>query len=1042
MIRPQRKNFFIPDVMRKIYFLLFALLAFTAVQSQEICNNGIDDDGDGLIDLNDSVECACGQASIASMIPNPSFDTMNCCPSSYSQVSCAASWVQASSATSDYMNTCGIVFGAATSAGLVPFPSGNGILGAIFSPGWQEYVGACLYSPMIAGTQYTIQMNIASTPIDGQGGVCNGGVIDFGPIDIVIYGATSCTSLPFAGSGCPPAPWMVLGQVNYTPLPQWGVISITFTPSVNIAAIIIGSPCTLPATYSPPSGCYPYFYFDNMLLNTTANFNTISQSGTQCANNIVLTSSTVSGATYQWYLNGVALPGETNPTLNVSTGGYPAGDYTVVVTTSTGCSEASISVGASSSVTSTFTNTTVCVGNSTQFTDNSTTSSGSINGWSWDFGDPPSAGNNTSTLQNPSHIFTSSGTFNVTLTSTSSSGCSNTIVIPVTVAALPTPSFTYTQNCGSNLLTFTNTSTVTSPSTITGSSWNFGDPASGPANTSTATNPTHTFTALGVYTVTLIVTTSDGCSQTITQQVTVSDNATAAFTSTSVCSNSPMQFTNNSLNASTYSWDFGVTTLTTDTSSQVNPSYTYTLSGVYTVTLIASPGPCADTTTLVVNVNAGPQVAFTAPAVCLGAPTVFTDQSSVSSGTITGWHWDYGVASLTNDTSNLQNPAYTYTTAGTYNVTLTCTSNNGCTTSLTIPVTVSALPTANFTASTVCQGQPTTLTDISTPGSGAISTWQWDFGDGSPVSPTQNPTYTYGNDTTYTVSLVVTNTAGCTDTVQLPVVVSSVPVVAFSADTLSGCPLLCVNFADLSTISSGTITAWSWDFGDNTPLSSMQNPGHCFSVPGTYDITLVTTATGGCTNTLTIPNMITVNPVPHANFTASPQPTTILSPTIYFTDLSTGNPTIWNWNFGDLTTQDDSSALQNPQYTYSAETGFTYQVTLSVENQYGCVDDTTIDVIIEPDFAFFIPNSFTPNGDGKNEGFMGAGYGIASYEIWVFDRWGNLIFNSKDINEAWDGSVQGKGGDLAQIDVYVWKVALTDVFNKKHKYIGHVSLIR
>src|ERR1041385_4168044 len=179
MIRPQRKNF---STMRKFYFLLFALLAFTAVQSQEICNNGIDDDGDGLIDLNDTVDCHCGQASIASLIPNPSFDTMNCCPSTYSQMSCASSWVQASSATSDYMNTCGLVFQAATAAGLVPFPNGNGIVGTIFSPGWQEYVGACLNSPMIAGTQYTIQMNIASTPIDGQGNACNNGQIFYGPI--------------------------------------------------------------------------------------------------------------------------------------------------------------------------------------------------------------------------------------------------------------------------------------------------------------------------------------------------------------------------------------------------------------------------------------------------------------------------------------------------------------------------------------------------------------------------------------------------------------------------------------------------------------------------------------------------------------------------------------------------------------------------------------------------------------------------------------------------------------------------------------------
>jgi gliding motility-associated-like protein len=1028
--------------MRKIYLLLFMLLSFSALQSQEICNNGIDDDADGLVDLNDSTDCVCGQATIASLIPNPSFDTMTCCPTSYSQVNCAGSWVQASSATSDYMNTCGFVFGAATSAGLVPFPNGNGILGCIFSPGWQEYVGACLNSPMVAGTPYTVQMNIASTPCDGQGNQCNGGVIDFGPIDIVLYGAPSCASLPFAGSGCPPAPWQVLGQFYYTPTPTWGVISITFTPSVNIAAIIIGSPCVLPPSYSPPSGCYPYFYFDNILLNTTSSFNTISQTGSQCANNVQLQSSTTPGATYQWYLNGVALPGETNPTIDISINGYPQGNYTVMVTTSTNCSVASTTIATLPQVVAGFSNTNVCIGSATQFTDTSSTGTGTITGWAWDFGDPASAGNNTSTLQNPSHVFTSSGTFNVTLTTTSSTGCSATTIMTVNVGALPTPSFVYLQVCGSNLVNFTGTSSVPAPSTITGTSWNFGDPASGPNNTSTLPNPSHTFSGVGNFTVTLIITTSEGCSQTITQSVTVTQSAASSFTATNVCSNSPMLFTNTSTNAASYHWDFGVPALTNDTSNLVSPSYTYTLGGVYTVMLIANPGPCADTSTLLVNVNPGPQIAFLAPPVCLGGATSFTDQSSITSGSITGWHWDFGVAALTNDTSNLQSPNYTYTSAGTFNVTLTCTSNNGCTTTATFPITVEALPNANFTSNTACQGTLTSLTDISSTSSGTITNWVWDFGDGSPTSALQNPTHTYGNDSTYSVSLIVTNSAGCVDTVALPVVVAAIPQVIFTADTLAGCPQLCVNFTDQTTMSSGTIISWNWNFGDSTATSSAQHPSHCYTATGTYDVTLVTIASGGCTNTLTITNMITVHPVPHASFSAYPFPASMMNPTVDFTDLSTGNPVVWSWNFGDPSTLADSSSVQNAQYIYSSEYGGIYPVTLVVENQYGCTDDTTISIIVEPDFAFFIPNSFTPNNDGKNDGFYGAGYGIVTYEIWIFDRWGNLIFTTKDINQAWDGSVQGKGGDIAQIDTYVWKVVLTDVFNKKHKYIGHVSLIK
>ena len=116
----------IPDYLRTI-LLIGSLIFSSSAFSQEICNNGIDDDGDGLIDLNDAVDCNCTPISTSgpSLIPNSSFENMACCPSSYSQVNCASGWVQATDATSDYMNTCGFVMGAATAAGLVPFPDGN-----------------------------------------------------------------------------------------------------------------------------------------------------------------------------------------------------------------------------------------------------------------------------------------------------------------------------------------------------------------------------------------------------------------------------------------------------------------------------------------------------------------------------------------------------------------------------------------------------------------------------------------------------------------------------------------------------------------------------------------------------------------------------------------------------------------------------------------------------------------------------------------------------------------------------------------------------
>lgn len=752
--------------------------------------------------------------------------------------------------------------------------------------------------------------------------------------------------------------------------------------------------------------------------------------------------STISSGTlnYQWDF------GDPSITTDVSNAQSPSwtystpGTYTVtlIVTSQSGCSDTITSVvNPGSGGQAAFNATSVCVGQTTSFTDQSV----SPNGWSWHFGDPASGPQDSSNVQNPTHVYNTAGTYSVTLT-IGGNPCPSTITQTITVNPLPTASFLYNQVCGNQLVNFTSTSTVNPPDAISGTSWNFGDPASAGNNTSTISNPSHTFTAPGTYTVTLTVTTANGCPQTTTQVLAVGVPPTAAFSANSVCTNAPMQFTDQSTNAVNWFWDFGNASVTNDTSNTQNPTYTYTTAGTYTVMLIANPGPCSDTSTLQVTVAPGPQVQFIAPTVCLGSLTSFTDQSSVSTGNISGWSWNFGDAAVTNDTSNVQNPAYTYNSSGVYNVSLTCTSNNGCTSTSTVPVTVSALPTANFNANVVCAGTATSMNDLSTPGTGNIASWTWDFGDGSPVSATQNPSHTYVNDSTYNVSLIVTNTAGCIDTVTIPVTTGALPNPAFVGDTLNGCPILCVSFTDQTTIFTGSITGWTWDFGDSSPNVFTQNPAHCYSQPGTYTVTLTTTSNNGCVQTLTLPNYITVYPMPTASFSANPQHTDVLNTNISFVDLSSGAPVSWTWDFGDPTTLSDTSDLPNPQYYYSTEAGGTYPVYLQVVNQYGCVDDTSMEVIIDPEFTFYIPNCFTPNDDGVNDGFYGAGIGITSYNIWIFDRWGNLIFTTNDINEAWDGTVQGKHGDICQEDVYVWKVVLTDVFNKKHKYIGHVSLIK
>lgn len=796
--------------MRKIFFLILGTFLLSVVNAQEICNNGIDDDSDGLIDLNDVTDCTCGSTSVPSLIPNPSFETMNCCPSTFSEMNCAGSWIQASSATSDYMNTCGMVFAAATNAGLVPFPDGNGIVGTIFSPGWQEYVGACLSSPLVAGTPYTLQMNIASTPIDNYGGVCNGGVIDFGPIDIVIYGTTNCANLPFNGYGCPPSPaWQVLGLANYTPLPAWGIISISFTPPVNITGIIIGSPCTLPPSYSPPSGCYPYFYYDNLLLNTTSSFSGITPAGSWCANNFQLLSSITAGATYQWYLNGVALVGQTGTTLDISANSFGSGNYSCVVTVGPNCSVSSYSVLSQSAPTADFNFTSACFGSlPTLFTDSSYVTSGTITAWSWNFGDPPSGANNTSTLQNPSHLFTSTGTFNVTLISTSNNGCQDTIVIPVTVNPVPNANAGINQSvCSGNPVSLNATGGGTYV-------WNGGTLVNAPGASQSVT-PISTTS----YIVT--VTNSFGCTDNDTIVVTVNQNPVfTAGNDVSMCAGDTTQLS--ATGSGTFSWSPASGLSNTSISNPLAfPSSTTT----YTATLTDANG-CIGTDMVTVTINAVPvAVASNDTTICAGSSVNLTS----SGGTTYSWS---PTTNLNNP--NISNPVASPLVTTTYVVTV---SNGGCSDIENVVVNVQTVIANAGPDQSICAGENVVLS-----GSGGIN-YSWSpatgLSDPNIANPIASPTVT----TSYTLTAI--NGNGCTDIDVITVTVSPSPSTAF---TFLPAVIMADSTYYFTDQSTGGVTSWWWNFGDGN-TSTLQNPSHYYTNAGSFHVCLVTTNNVGCTDT-------------------------------------------------------------------------------------------------------------------------------------------------------------------------------------------------
>jgi gliding motility-associated-like protein len=331
----------------KSFFLLFTLLIAFAASGQEVCNNGVDDDGDGKIDLNDP-DCSCGAAAaVTSIIPNPSFEVKSGCPSSFSQLNLATPWIQATDATSDYINSCGFVFPAIVDAGLTNFPDGDGITGAHFIQDYNEYLGTTLLSPMVAGTNYQLTFNIAGLMIHNNGTTAGVNVSILEPVDVTLFGCVNGSNLPISTMMSPnltDPTWVEIAHASYTPTSTWGEISMFFTPTVNINAVMLGAPNVLPISFPTLSSSsdYPYVLFDNLLLNTAAAFGiNVSQSGFFCNNNLILnanlTTAVSPAATFQWYHDGVAIVGATTLTYNVPSVAASLGTYSIKVTDGTTC---------------------------------------------------------------------------------------------------------------------------------------------------------------------------------------------------------------------------------------------------------------------------------------------------------------------------------------------------------------------------------------------------------------------------------------------------------------------------------------------------------------------------------------------------------------------------------------------------------------------------------------------------------------------------------------------------------------------------------
>jgi PKD repeat protein len=519
-------------------------------------------------------------------------------------------------------------------------------------------------------------------------------------------------------------------------------------------------------------------------------------------------------------------------------------------------------------------------------------------------------------------------------------------------------------------------------------SWNFGDGS--PA--STEANPSHTYTTVGAKTATLTVTDDDGATSTSSVVITPSTNQapTAVANGTPLRGVRPLivQFSSvgsvdpdcsflNDCPGLTYEWDFGDGSAV---STEANPAHTYEDPDFYTATLKVTDNEGLSSTVVSLVVNA--RVENVAPvAAAAGSPTSGKEPLAVSftsagsadvegDGSIVSYSWNFGDGS---PLSTQANPSHTYQAAGDYTAVLTVTDNDGATASASVPITVNANIAPHATAAAdVTAGHAPLPVSFSSAGSGDTDgtySIHWDFGDGA-TSSAANPSHTYTNSTeeniVRTATLTVTDDNGATaiSTIEITVwPVNKAPVAVISTDRDAGKTPLTVSFVGSgSSDPDGTVESYEWDFKDGN-TSTNADEVHTFTTAGTYNVTLKVTDDDGATKTATKTITVVDNVAPVAHAQSTPSSGKAIFTTFQFnggtsTD-SDGVISDYSWNFGD-----GSGPVTgvSPTHVYSA--AGTYEVVLTVTDDYGTSDTDTISVTVVDNIAPTAAASVTP-GNGK-----------------------------------------------------------------------------
>ena len=529
----------------------------------------------------------------------------------------------------------------------------------------------------------------------------------------------------------------------------------------------------------------------------------------------------------------------------------------------------------------------------------------------------------------------------------------------------------------------------------------------------------------------MLTVTENNCTNSDTIDVTVYPIPTSLFTIDNVaCINQPVgiTFIGNATPAAAYNWIFAVPT-SINGSGQGPYSITWNAAGSYQISLVVTENGCISAQTdIFATVNPLPVVVAGADkSACSGIPVPLGDFNTL------GWSYQW---TPTQDLSNpiISNPTVTIhnnsNAEATRDYYLIVTDANGCINSDTVAVETHPFPVIGFPKNPgqCIDNNAFNFSGFSNLTSGMNYNWMFAGPSNPPTGSQQAVVVSYSAVGTFPVQLTG-DYSGCPALPYIDsVTVYEMPAPHFTPLVTEGCRPLIVPFSNLT---SGNGNGYNWSFGDGGS-AGLSDPTYTYNTAGVYSVSLTASTNHGCTVDTVYNNLISVFADADANFIPSPAIANILAPTIQFQNYST-NVLTYQWDFGD------STFLSNdwsPDHTYG-KIG-TYDITLMVISADGCVDTVRGTVKVEDNFSFYIPDAFTPNGDGVNDVFRGYGIAIESYTMNIYNRWGELIFKTNNYEHPWDGRL-ASGPVLT--DVYVYRIVLTDLHGLEHTYVGDVSVV-